>query len=133
MKLDLKDTYYYIYIKEEDIQKIAFCTYYRYFKYQVLSFRLTNTLAIFQLYINCTIIGLLNNFVIVYLDDILIYSKEGKDYKKYIRRVLKWLYKYKLYIKRFKCEFSINKIKFLGFIITTKGVITNPARVESIA
>ena len=89
MKLDLKNTYYYIYIKEEDIQKIAFYTYYRYFKYQVLSFELTNTLVTFQLYINYTIVELLNNFIIVYLDNILIYSKEDKDYKEHIRRILK--------------------------------------------
>ena len=73
---------------------------------------------------------MLNNFIIVYLDDILIYSKEDKDYKEHIRRILKWLYKYKLYIKRSKYKFSINKIKFL---ITTKRVITNLIRVKSIA
>ena len=133
MKLDLKNTYYYICIKEDNIQKTAFCIYYRYFEYQVLFFGLTNTLVTFQLYINYTIVGLLNDFIIVYLDNILIYSKEDKDYKEYIRRVLKQLYKYKLYIKRSKYKFSINKIKFLRFIITTKEVITNPIRVKSIA
>ena len=78
-------------------------------------------------------IDLFDDFVIVYLDNILIYSKEGEDYKEHIRRVLEWLYKYKLYTKRSKCKFSINKIKFLRFIITTKRVIANPTRVESIA
>ena len=78
-------------------------------------------------------IELLNNFIIVYLDNILIYSKKDKDYKKYIKRILKQLYKYKLYIKRSKYKFSINKIKFLRFIITTKKVITNLIRVKSIA
>ena len=106
---------------------MTFCIYYRYFKYQVLFFRLINTLVTFQLYINYTIIELLNDFIIVYLDDILIYSKKGKDYKEYIRKVLKQLYKYKLYTKRSKYKFSINKIKFLRFIIT------NPIRVKSIA
>ena len=76
---------------------------------------------------------MLNNFVVVYLDNILIYSKEGEDYKEYIKRVLKHLYKYKLYLKRSKYEFSVNRVEFLRFIITTKEVVTNPTRVESVA
>ena len=75
---------------------------------------------------------LLNNFVIVYLDNILIYSKKGKDYKEHIRRVLKRLYKHKLYTKKSKYEFSINKVEYLRFIITFKGVVADLVRVDTI-
>ena len=75
---------------------------------------------------------LLNNFVIVYLDNILIYSKKGKDYKEYIRRVLKRLCKYKLYINKSKYKFSINKVEYLRFIITFKKVVVNLIRVDTV-
>ena len=76
--------------------------------------------------------SLLNNFVIIYLDNILIYFKKGKDYKEHIRRVLKRLYKHKLYANKSKYEFSINKVEYLRFIITFKGVVTNLTRVDTI-
>ena len=75
---------------------------------------------------------LLNNFVIVYLDNILIYFKKGKDYKEDIRRVLKRLYKHKLYTNKSKYKFSINKVEYLRFIITFKGVVANLARVDTV-
>ena len=59
----------------------------------------------------------------VYLDNILIYSKEGEDHEEYVRRVLERLRKHKLYAKRSKYKFSVNKVEFLGFIVTTEGVI----------
>ena len=97
-----------------------------------MPFRLTNALITFQLYINRTIARLLNNFVIVYLDNILIYSKKGKDYKKHIRRVLERLYKHKLYTNKSKSKFSINKVEYLRFIITFKGVVANFTRVNTV-
>ena len=75
---------------------------------------------------------LLNNFVIVYLDNILIYSKKGKDHKEYIRRVLKRLYKHKLYINKSKYEFSINKVEYLRCIITFKRVVANLIKVKTV-
>ena len=75
---------------------------------------------------------LLNNFVMVYLDNILIYSKKGKDHKEHIRKVLERLRKHKLYVNKYKYKFSINKVKYLRFIITFKGVVTNFTRVDTI-
>jgi hypothetical protein len=106
-KVDLKNAYYHIQIKGENVWKTAFHTCYSYFEYLVLLFRLTNAPATFQSYINCVIAGLLNNFVVVYLDNILIYFKKGKDYKDYIKQVLKRLRKHKLYAKLFKYEFCV--------------------------
>ena len=132
-KLDLKDAYHRIRIKDKDIWKTAFRTRYGHFEYQVLPFGLTNAPATFQSYINRAMAGLLDNFVVVYLDDILIYSREGEDHEEHVRRVLERLRKHKLYAKKSKCEFSVDRVEYLGFIITTEGVVADPARVESVA
>jgi uncharacterized protein YehS (DUF1456 family) len=96
-------------------------------------FGLTNAPATFQLYINRVIAGLLNNFVVVYLDNILIYFKKGKDHKNYIRQVLERLCKHKLYVKLSKCEFCVKQVKYLRFIVTAKEVEPNLAKVDTMA
>ena len=80
-------------------------------------FSLINTLATFQAYINKVLFRLINYFIVIYLNNILIYFKLRKDYYTYIRIIIKRLKKYKLYIKLSKCFFNINKIEFLRFII----------------
>ena len=77
--------------------------------------------------------GLLNNFVMVYLDNILIYFKKGKDYKNYIKQVLKRLRKHKLYTKLFKYKFCVKQVKYLRFIVTVKEVEPDLARVDTVA
>src|SRR5271156_559487 len=83
-----------------------------------MPFGLTNTLATFQAYINKALSELINYFIVIYLNNILIYFKLGEDYYTYIRIIIKRLRKYKLYIKLSKCFFNINKVEFLGFIIS---------------
>jgi hypothetical protein len=85
------------------------------------------------LYINRVIARLLNNFVVVYLDNILIYSKKGKDYKNYVRQVLKRLRKHKLYAKLSKCEFCVKQVKYLRFIVTAKEVKPDLTKVNTVA
>jgi hypothetical protein len=85
------------------------------------------------LYINCIIARLLNNFVIIYLDNILIYFKKGKNIKDYIRQVLKRLCKHKFYTKLFKCEFCVKQVKYLRFIVIAKEIKLNLAKVNTIA
>jgi hypothetical protein len=132
-KVNLKNAYYRIWIKGENVWKTAFRTCYGHFEYLVLLFRLTNALVTFQLYINRVIARLLNNFVVVYLDNILIYSKKGKDHKNYIRQVLKRLRKHKLYAKLSKYEFCVKQVKYLRFIVTAKRVKPDLARVNTVA
>ena len=91
LKIDIKDTYYQIRIKEGDKQKTIFYIYYSYFKYYILLFSLTNTLATFQAYINQALIGLVNIIYIIYLDNILIYLEDKVDYTKAIYKVFKYL------------------------------------------
>jgi hypothetical protein len=76
---------------------------------------------------------LFNNFVVIYLDNILIYSKKGKDYKNYIRQVLERLCKHKLYVKLFKYEFCVKQVKYLRFIVIAKKVKPNLAKVDIMA
>jgi hypothetical protein len=85
------------------------------------------------LYINCIIARLFNNFIIVYLNNILIYFKKDKNYKNYIRQILKRLRKYKLYIKLFKYEFCVKQVKYLSFIIITEKVKPNLVKINTVA
>jgi hypothetical protein len=87
-----------------------------------MPFGLANILAIFQAYINTTLIGLLDYFIVIYLDNILIYSRNEDKYYNYIRQVLTRLYKNNLFYKLSKYEFNIKEVEFLGFLIRTKGV-----------
>ena len=83
----------------------------------MMSFSLINTLTTFQTYINKALSGLVDYFVVIYLNDILIYFKLKEDYYTYIKIVIKRLRKYKLYIKLNKCFFNVEEVEFLGFII----------------
>src|SRR5271154_435902 len=94
-----------------------------------MPFSLTNTLATFQAYINKALFKLINYFIVVYLNNILIYFKLGEDYYTYIRIIIERLRKHKLYIKLSKCFFNINKVEFLGFIINSIGVKPNPNKI----
>ena len=106
-KLDLKDTYYQIRIQVGDEQKTAFHTCYSHFEYCVILFRLYNAPATFQQYINKALTGLINIFYIIYLNNILIFSKNKEDYKGYIYQVLDRLLKARLYYNLKKCNFNI--------------------------
>ena len=77
-------------------------------------------------------VGLIDIYYIIYLDDIFIYSANPTDYQRHIREILERLRNFKLYLKLFKCEFSINRVKFLGFMITTRGIDMEGSRVEVI-
>ena len=94
-----------------------------------MSFSLINTLAIFQAYINKVFFRLINYFIVIYLNNILIYSKLKEDYYTYIRIVIKRLKKYKLYTKLNKCFFNIKEVEFLGFIIGFIRVKPDPDRI----
>jgi len=84
-----------------------------------MPFSLTNTLATFQAYINKALSGLVDYFVVIYLNDILIYSKLKEDYYTHVRIVIERLRKYKLYTKLNKCFFNVEEVEFLGFIVSS--------------
>ena len=94
-----------------------------------MPFGLTNTLATFQAYINKALSGLVDYFVVIYLNNILIYSKPGEDYYAYVRIIIERLRKHKLYTKLSKCFFNVEEVEFLGFIVGSIGVKPDPDRI----
>lgn len=111
-KLDLKLGYYQLKIKEEDIPKIAFRTRYRQYEFVVMPFGLTYALAVFMDLMNWVFHEYLDKFVLVFIDDILIYSKMKREHEQHLRLTLDRLRKEKLYAKFSKCEFWLPKVNF---------------------
>jgi hypothetical protein len=131
-KLDLKDAYYRIPIRRGDEWKTAFRTRYGHFEYIVMPFGLTNAPATFQAYINRALTGLLDDYCVVYLDDILIYSETREEHVRHIREVLQRLRKFALFASLKKCFFFRQEVEFLGFIVSTAGVSIDPSRISTV-
>ena len=110
--------------------KTAFSTRYGLYVYLVMSFGLTNAPAFFMYLMNSVFMKELDKFVVVFLDDILVYSKDEAEHAEHLRIVLTRLWEHKLYAKFSKCEFWLQEVAFLGHIITEKGVAVDPSKVE---
>ena len=96
--------------------------HYDHFKYIIMPFNLTNASVTFQSYINTVLWGLLNVFYVIYLDDILIFLKNKEEYVIYIKEVLERLHQFQLYAKLSKCNFIINKVDFLDFVVSANSI-----------
>jgi hypothetical protein len=131
-KIDLRGAYNLVRIKEGDEWKTAFRTRYGHFEYNVMPFGLTNAPAVFQHMMNDIFREHLDDFVVIYLDDILIFSKNEEDHEKHVRIVLEKLRERGLYAKLEKCLFHQTEMEFLGFIATTEGLKMDPKKVEAI-
>ena len=132
-KIDLRHAYHRIRIREGDEWKTAFRTRYGYFEYLVLPFGLTNAPATFQAYINRALRGLVDDFCVVYLDDILIFSKSDEEHQKHLELVIERLQQAELYANPTKCEFFKTELEYLGFIVNRTGLRMDPARIETIS
>ena len=131
IQLDLTSAYHQMRIKKSDEWKTTFQTRYGHFKYQVMPFRLSNTPASFQGYINKILADKLDIFVIVYLDDILIYIEDqGQGHVKPVRWILDILRKNDLFANLKKCRFYKNEIRFLGYIVSSQGIRMENERIE---
>ncbi|XP_071909779.1 uncharacterized protein [Coffea arabica] len=131
-KLDLRQGYYQLRIKREDIPKIAFNSRYGHFEFAVMSFGLTNAPATFMDLMQRIFKKYLNQFVVVFIDDILVYSKTREDHAKHLEIVLQVLREHNLYAKFSKCEFWLEEISFLGHRNSKNGIAVDPTKVEAV-
>ncbi|KAJ9534185.1 hypothetical protein QJQ45_007005 [Haematococcus lacustris] len=131
-KLDLRQGYHQIRVAPEDIHKTAFRTRYGHFEFTVLPFGLCNAPATFQRLMNDVLHDLLDDCVLVYLDDILIFSRTPQEHIAHLRRVLDLLRKHKLYAKLSKCEFGMDQTAFLGHVVSASGIACDPAKVAAV-
>jgi hypothetical protein len=120
-KIDLRSGYHQMRIRPSDIPKTAFSTRYGLYEFTVMSFGLTNAPAYFMNLMNKVLMEYLDRFVVVFVDDILIYSKSDSDHEEHLRLVLQKLWNNQLYAKYSKCELWIGEVPFLGYIISNKG------------
>ncbi|GKE24410.1 putative reverse transcriptase domain-containing protein, partial [Tanacetum coccineum] len=125
-------SYHQIRVRDEDIPKMAFRIRYGHYEFQVMLFGLTNALAIFMDLMNRVCKPYLDKFVIIFIDDILIYSKSKEEHAEHLKLILKLLRKEELYAKFSKCNFWLSRIQFLGHVIDSKGIHVDPAKIESI-
>uniref|UniRef100_A0A670ZB52 Gypsy retrotransposon integrase-like protein 1 n=1 Tax=Pseudonaja textilis TaxID=8673 RepID=A0A670ZB52_PSETE len=131
-KLDLRGVYNLVRMRKGDEWKMAFGTRYGHFEYTVMPFGLTNAPAVFQHLMNDIFRDMLDRFVVVYLDDILIYSRSWDHHLHQVRQVLQRLREHKLYAKLEKCFFFQSSIEFLGHIISPEGIAMDPKKVEAL-
>jgi hypothetical protein len=131
-KIDLRSGYHQLRIRPSDIPKTAFITKYGLYEFMVMSFGLTNAPAYFMYLMNSVFIDYLDKFVVVFIDDILVYSQNEQEHEEHLRKVLQRLRDCQLYAKLSKCEFWINKVLFLGHIINRDGLAVDLKKVATI-
>jgi hypothetical protein len=131
-KIDLRSGYHQIKIRSSDIPKTAFSTRYGLYEYLVMSFGLTNAPAYFMYLMNSIFMQELDEFFVVFIDDILIYSKNPEDHAKHLHVVLQKLRDHHLYAKFSKCEFWLDTVKFLGHTISSDGISVDPSKVQEV-
>ncbi len=127
-KLDLRSAYNLVRIKEGDEWKTALSTTTGHWEYQVMPFGLANAPAVFQAFINDVLREMLNHFVFVYLDDILIFSDSLQEHIDHVQQVLKKLLENHLFVKLEKCEFHVSQVSFLGYVVSQEGIRWNQGR-----
>ncbi|KAI3762600.1 hypothetical protein L1987_53037 [Smallanthus sonchifolius] len=131
-KIDLRSGYHQLKIQEEDIPKTAFRTRYGHYEFLVMPFGLTNAPVVFMDLMNRVCKPYLDKFVIVFIDDILIYSRTKEEHEHHLKLILELLRNEKLYAKFSKCEFWIQEVHFLRHVINKKGIHVDPSKIEAI-
>jgi hypothetical protein len=131
-KIDLRSGYHQVRIKDEDINKTAFRTRYGHYEFTVVPFGLSNAPVVFMSLMNGVFRDYLDKFVIVFLDDILVYSRTEEEHEQHLRMVLQVLREHQLYAKLSKCSFYQERIHYLGHIISKDGIAVDPEKIEAI-
>ena len=122
-KIDLRSGYHQLRITKLDIPKTAFRTRYGHYEFLVMSFGLTNAPAAFMDLMNRVFRPYLDRFVIVFIDDILVYSRSELEHERHLGLVLQTLRQYQLYAKFSKCEFLLSRVGFLGHVVSADGIL----------
>ena len=130
-KIDLCTGYHQLRVRKADIPKMAFRTQYGHFEFTMIPFRLTNTPAAFMDLMHRVFQPYLDRFVVVFVDDILIYSKSKEEHEDHLRIVLQALRDHQLYAKFSKCEFWLTEVRFLGHVMSTSGVSVDLKKVKA--
>ena len=131
-KIDLRTGYHQLRVKETDIPKTAFRTRYGHFEFIVMPFGLTNAPAAFMDLMHRFFHPYLDRFVVVFMDDILIYSETEKDHEDHLRVVLQTLRDHQLYAKFSKCEFLLTEVRFLRHVVLASGTLVDPEKFEAV-
>nr|GEY42884.1 hypothetical protein [Tanacetum cinerariifolium] len=129
-KIDMRSGYHQLRVREEDIPRTAFRTRYGHYEFQVIPFGLTNAPAVFLDLMNRVCKPYLDRFVIVFIDDILVYFKNRKEHEGHLKLILKLLKEEELYAKFSKREFWLSNVQFLGHVIDSEGIHVDPAKIE---
>jgi hypothetical protein len=131
-KIDLRSGYHQLKIRLEDIPKTAFTSTYGLYEFTVISFGLTNAPAYFMYLMNKVFMEYLDKFVVVFIDDILVFSRSEEEHEEHMRLVLQKLREHQLYAKFSKCDFWLKEVFFLGHIITDGGIAVDPSKVRDV-
>ena len=132
-KIDMWSRYHQLRIRESDIPKTAFRTRYEHYEFLVMSFGLTNAPVAFMDLMNRVFRPYLDRFVIIFIDDILVYSRSELEHERHLGLVLQTLRQYQLYAKFSKCEFWLSRVGFLGHVVSADGIYVDPQKVEAVA
>jgi hypothetical protein len=132
-KIDLRSGYHQMKIRPEDIHKTTFVTRYGQYEYTVMSFGLTNAPTYFMNMMNKVFMDELDKCVVVFIDDILVYSQTAEEHEEHLRIVLGKLRQHQLYAKFSKCEFWMEEVPFLGHVLSAKGVVVDPSKIEAVS
>jgi hypothetical protein len=131
--VDLRSGYHQLKIRESDITKTAFVTCYGQYEFTMMSFGVTNAPAYFMNLMNKVFMEELDKFVVVFIDDILVYSKSVEEHEQHLLVVPEKVRAHRLYTKFSKFEFWLDKVSFLGHILTAEGVAIDPGKVETVS
>ena len=131
-KIDLRSGYHQLRVRDQDIQKTAFRTRYGHYEFLVMPFGLTNAPGVFMALMNKIFAPFLDQFIVVFIDDVLVYSRSQEDHEQHLRSALQTLRDHQLYAKLSKCEFWLKQVIFLGHIISKEGLAVDPGKIDAV-
>ena len=131
-KIDLRSGYYQLRVKDVDVPKTTFRTRYGHYEFLVMPFGLINASATFMDLMNRVFRPYLDQFVVVFIDNILVYSRDEQEHKQHLKIVLQTLREKRLYAKLSNCDFWLKEVSFLGHIVSAEGIRVDPAKIEAV-